>query len=1384
MYTLKNGEGHFLSKTNENATHTWRKGFKQIGLVFCLLLTAFVKIHAQDISLDVTDEPFIKVLDEIKKQSQYDVFYNKALMREAKNVTLKIEKLPLKQALDKLFENQPLNYSIANNTIVVMPKKKAEPAPAGLSDIIPLQSSQGEVIRGKVLDYKSRPLAGVLVQYDQSYFFTYTNSEGDFSIPGTRGTIITFSGAGLGEREIRFEGGGFLLVQMEPIGSSLQNVKVSAVANKVKDPTTHIDLTNRSYMNLGQVLQGTIPGVSLQTVNSTATVVTGVQVWQGQQYRFVYMTLEQFLNTYPTTGQQIIDAKLSGNIPSWMNPALYYLTTITTVKTTLVPQLRGVNSFSANLSGMLVVIDGFPKDGFPSDYSMNNVESIEVIKDPKELIKWGPKAATGVILIKTKPGKSGQLQVNYATNMYYAPAPRFNRSQMQLAGSADILDYLRQADSVYKQNTYTPATTFNVSPASRLLNKLYFNLVTQSEFDRQWDSLGQLNNDAQLRNLQQNAFSHNHTLSLMGGNNNYKFSVIGGYNSTKDNGLNGYSNTASLNMNNSFNLLNDNLTINWLVYASSGKTRAGYSLNPSNMTLAPYQMLLDGKGNYIYDYTMLSAEANATIEKLGYKNYGVNILEDARLNKNTTNAFQGQTRFNFNWKLLPGLQWTGSFYYSKISNTNDNFYDKQSSYARQLVDQYGEYRSSGVNFYVPYGNILQRNKSTNTDVNLRTGLTYSKSFGKSDIELSVGGGGASREYRQPASNTLYGYNTNTQTGAPVFLPTPDPKSSILNFFTLFGGNSTTVYPYSLTVPGNMLNTNSRNINWNAGVRYSYDNRFRLSGNYNSAYNPNYGQTPPYSVMAMYSGDATLKLFRKPITSYLDNVSVSTGLTGVKMPDLPIQYTNTRYQQVYWGNYTIWVNGYAPTQQSGQTTENRYQRLTLDLAGGKVEVSGAFNTSTVKGLTSTSSSASVKKVDSSSTIHYISAGLKARLRKDLLTVSFNYSKSPEGQSQVNGDAQYNIAKESYFHSTLISTLEAEALVQNVSPYQALGLMMGTNVANAGSYSIATNSSFNTLPPKNTNYEARARIGIKNDLYMLDLRYYNHTTSGLGNNISVASDASTGLSSQVSYSNITNKGVEFFLKTSVVQRNKFTYAVTLNGAYNVNIARQVPVTGFNGTDAYATAYRDGYNTSNVWTYKWAGLDNQGNPQIYNAKGEKTAVLDSSTLASSLVYSGTFKAPWTGGLIHDVTFGQFFGRMALTFNWGGVMRRYIPAPNSSLENSILIKDRWKKPGDELYTDIPAMSPTDNGTSYRSYVVHNSSISIMSANYVRLQEIMLGWRIPDALLKHLKVRSAVFTVQVQNAAVWTQNKYHLDPATVGSNGMVSLPLTKQYSCSLNISL
>lgn len=1352
-----------------------------------VLLFGSIHVNAQLVTLHVKNERIPDILNDLRKKAKYSFFYNKNLNLKNYQRTINISKKPLSFVLDQIFEGLPLRYEIANQTIVIRaynePTKYVVTNPNNRASIKVLEIG----VRGRVIDELGNAVEGVKVENTTTKVFTFTNKNGEFAIPTEHTGRLAFTESGeFYKKEVSFSSPDFISIKMEHVPVSMDSVIVKSNQFKKKDPTKFVDLTNRQYMNLGQVLQGTIPGLSLQYSSASTKKVDEVGIFQHYQNgtttnidAYNFMSVEDFLNLKgQTEGQAIINALLQNPHAYDQNGlAQYSLKTSNQITNTLVPQIRGVNSFSSSNQGMLVIIDGFPQDDFPSTYPMTNVESIEVVKDPKELIKWGPKAAGGAILITTKKGNKGVINVNYNANFYYSPATKFNEKRMQLADTKDYLDYMKDYNQTYS------TSSLGLNYAQRLLSEYKEAAITQDQFNNSWDSLGNYDNESQIKYLQQNAFSQNHTLSVNGGNQLYKFSFIGNYYGTQSNSLNSNSKAEGFNWNNHFDLLKHKLNIDWLIKYTHTNAKSGYTYNPYDGTLEPWQRLLDNNGNYVYDESTLSPDYNNKILSYGYKDYGVNILQDARLNNTFTSTNLLQTRYNMKWQLLPILNWSTSIYFRGQTTNTNTFYDKESSYGRQMFDKYTDYSGGQLISYLPYGDINHASKNKTKELNIRSGLSLSKTFGKHTISAAIGGGMANVVLRQPGSLTMYGYDKSSKKGTPVLLPASNPEGSINNFFQFLGSNaSASSIPYNLIQPSSGDTTITRNLNWNASLSYQFGNRITVNGTYNSVLNPLYGQSNPYSTTSNYTVDATGLIYEnRKAHSVVSKMSVSVGGTGMLMPTLPVSYSNSRYYQTNWDNYTIWVSGLNPTQQQGQKTTNIYEKFILDLFSNSIQLNAAFNDQKINGSTSSFTTSSSTASDTSYSTRYMSAGLKAFLRKSAFTLNANYSKSPEGQSQLNGGFNYNITKETYFHSKRISTLELNGSVETISSYQATGMMMGTNVASGGSYSMATNSSFNSLPPKNKNTELHAAIGLNDDKQMFDVRYYNHSTSGLNSYTSSYTDPSTGLSSQTTYSTIINKGVEFFFKTSIIKNKDFHYDVTLNGAYNVNIAHSVPTTAFAANSSYATAKRDGYNVNNIWAFNWAGLDNQGDPQIYDHNGNVTNVLDSATLSNAMVYKGVTNAPWTGGFIHEFGYKQFFARAAITFKWGYLMKRYIPAMNSDADRSVLTKYRWKEAGDEAHTDIAAISLTGNNT-YRSFVIENSSNGLLSGNNIRLQEIMCGWSATPLLSHKLGVKSFQVTLQMQNVALWTQNKLHVDPSIVGTNGQIGLPLPKMYSCTLMV--
>lgn len=125
-------------------------------------------------------------------------------------------------------------------------------------------------------------------------------------------------------------------------------------------------------------------------------------------------------------------------------------------------RIRGQGSISFD-SNPLIVVDGITvgNDGdFLSSLDMNDVESVEVLKDAASAAIYGSRGANGIIMITTKQGKEGPTRFNYDSYVGFKSVP----SAGVLTTPQDWLDYTRannngvlteKLDYVEKLGTYT-----------------------------------------------------------------------------------------------------------------------------------------------------------------------------------------------------------------------------------------------------------------------------------------------------------------------------------------------------------------------------------------------------------------------------------------------------------------------------------------------------------------------------------------------------------------------------------------------------------------------------------------------------------------------------------------------------------------------------------------------------------------------------------------------------------------------------------------------------------------------------------------------------------------------------------------------------------------
>ncbi|MBU2947435.1 SusC/RagA family TonB-linked outer membrane protein [Zobellia uliginosa] len=106
-------------------------------------------------------------------------------------------------------------------------------------------------------------------------------------------------------------------------------------------------------------------------------------------------------------------------------------------------QIRAASSVSGD-SDPLIVVDGYPISGNLATVNPNDIESLEVLKDAASAAIYGSLGANGVILVTTKKGKSGKVNVSY--NTYTSTSSKYVKDIDMLKTAGEWANDLQSGD--------------------------------------------------------------------------------------------------------------------------------------------------------------------------------------------------------------------------------------------------------------------------------------------------------------------------------------------------------------------------------------------------------------------------------------------------------------------------------------------------------------------------------------------------------------------------------------------------------------------------------------------------------------------------------------------------------------------------------------------------------------------------------------------------------------------------------------------------------------------------------------------------------------------------------------------------------------------------
>ena len=237
------------------------------------------------------------------------------------------------------------------------------------------QNQQRALIKGQVVDINNLPLPGVNIKIEKSNVTTASDKNGNFEITANINDALVFTAIGFTSKRIVVENeNAKLKVVLEEENNKLNEVVVVGYGVQKKANLTgavsQIDskmLENRPTANLGQALQGVMPNFNVNISNGS-----------------------------PNTSA-------SYNIRG---------------ATSFFKDKNDGNKIKFSSGQPFTLVDGIEMD--PNQLNPEDIESVTLLKDAASAAIYGARGAFGVLLIKTKSGKGGQIKVNYSNSFQWS----------------------------------------------------------------------------------------------------------------------------------------------------------------------------------------------------------------------------------------------------------------------------------------------------------------------------------------------------------------------------------------------------------------------------------------------------------------------------------------------------------------------------------------------------------------------------------------------------------------------------------------------------------------------------------------------------------------------------------------------------------------------------------------------------------------------------------------------------------------------------------------------------------------------------------------------------------------------------------------------------
>lgn len=327
----------------------------------------------------------------------------------------------------------------------------------------------------------------------------------------------------------------------------------------------------------------------------------------------------------------------------------------------------------------------------------------------------------------------------------------------------------------------------------------------------------------------------------------------------------------------------------------------------------------------------------------------------------------------------------------------------------------------------------------------------------------------------------------------------------------------------------------------------------------------------------------------------------------------------------------------------------------------------------------------------------------------------------------------------------------------------------------------------------NFDAGLEMAFAKGRISTEVTYYNKVTSDVIMNVSIP--VSTGFGNF--YDNvggITNRGLEFSLKTVNVRTKRTNWTTNFSIAKNVNeitsIGVYTPDAISGGTNDTRVVLNQPVGTN--FLVRFSHVDPAtGAPVYFDLNGNETKKWD----PANRVAVGNVLPKAFGNLANTISYKNWELNANIYFNWGGsifessVKRQLSLMTDWNMDRRVL--DRWQNPGDDALYPKMTLSTFNHGST-TPWV--NTDLWLQDGSYIRLRSVNISYKLPAAWLKKSKFDAARVMLVGTNLLTWTRYT-GIDPEIArdfenptdrnmsGSITYLTTPQEKSVSVALNFS-